>query len=87
MSVESGALIDVSAGSQGDAGSISIIAPVGGASLLGTFAGASQSGGVGGSFSLIQTASQAPQPFRLFIQSWETLQSQWTSGRARGIWQ
>ena len=52
MSVESGALIDVSAGSQGDAGSISIIAPVGGASLLGTFAGASQSGGVGGSFSL-----------------------------------
>ena len=49
--MEQGALIDVSAGSQGDAGSISIVAPVGGASLQGTFAGAAQ-GGAGGSFSL-----------------------------------
>ena len=49
--MEQGALIDVSAGSQGDAGSISIVAPVGGESLQGTFAGAAQ-GGAGGSFSL-----------------------------------
>ena len=51
LTMEQGALIDVSAGSQGDAGSISIVAPVGGASLQGTFAGAAQ-GGAGGSFSL-----------------------------------
>ncbi len=52
VSVESGALIDVSAGGQGDAGSISIVAPVGGANLQGSFAGASQAGGAGGSFLL-----------------------------------
>jgi filamentous hemagglutinin family protein len=51
FTMEQGALIDVSAGSQGDAGSISIVAPVGGASLQGTFAGAAQ-GGAGASFSL-----------------------------------
>ncbi|MGC9966099.1 MAG: filamentous hemagglutinin family protein [Syntrophobacteraceae bacterium] len=54
LTMEHGALIDVHAplGSQGDAGSITIIAPMGRASLQGTFAGASQPGGVGGSFSL-----------------------------------
>jgi filamentous hemagglutinin len=52
LTMEQGALIDVTAGSQGDAGSISIAAPVGGASLQGTFAGAAQPGGTGGSFSL-----------------------------------
>ncbi|MHC1729277.1 MAG: filamentous hemagglutinin family protein [Syntrophobacteraceae bacterium] len=54
LNMKEGALIDVGAplGSQGDAGSISIITPSRVASLEGTLGGASQPGGLGGSFSL-----------------------------------
>ena len=51
ITMEQGALIDVSAGSQGDAGAISIISPVGGTVLDGNFKGLAN-GGLGGSFSL-----------------------------------
>ncbi len=51
VTLSGGSLIDVSAGSQGDAGTINLYAPIGGVSLNGSIQGQS-SGGKGGSFSL-----------------------------------
>jgi hypothetical protein len=51
VSVDKGALIDVTAGSQGDAGNISLAAPVGGVFLAGEIRGAS-TGGKGGSLAV-----------------------------------
>lgn len=52
INLQSGSLIDVSAGAQGDAGKISLLAPAGGVSLNGTIAGAAQRSGKGGSLAL-----------------------------------
>jgi filamentous hemagglutinin family protein len=51
LGVDSTSLIDVSAGTQGDAGAVTLLAPVGGVSMLGTLSGKAN-GGVGGSFAL-----------------------------------
>ncbi len=50
--LEAGAVIDVSAGLQGDAGQVALYAPTGGVVLAGNLLGAA-SGGRGGSFSMI----------------------------------
>ena len=52
ITLAAGSLIDVSAGSQGDAGSISLYAPIGGVALNGNIQGQA-AGGKGGSFSLV----------------------------------
>ncbi len=51
LNIETGSLIDVSAGGQGDAGAISLYAPAEGVLLNGTLTGEAQ-GGKGGSFAL-----------------------------------
>jgi len=51
LNIETGSLIDVSAGSQGDAGAVSLYAPAEGVVLNGTLTGEAQ-GGKGGSFAL-----------------------------------
>lgn len=52
INLQTGSLIDVSAGVQGDAGKISLLAPTGGVSLNGTLAGTAQGSGSGGSLTL-----------------------------------
>jgi filamentous hemagglutinin family protein len=52
VTLAAGSLIDVSAGSQGDAGTINLYAPIGGVALNGTIQGQA-AGGKGGSFSLV----------------------------------
>ncbi len=61
VTVGSGASIDVSAGGQGDAGSISLYAPVGGVQVSGTLAGragtrADGTTGLGGSLSIVTSS-------------------------------
>ena len=55
VNANSGSLIDVSAGPQGDAGSINLYAPVGGVTPAGNISGQA-AGGLGGSFSIITNA-------------------------------
>jgi filamentous hemagglutinin family protein len=55
VALAAGSIIDVSAGTQGDAGSVNIYAPIGGATLNGSILGQA-SGGKGGSFSLATTS-------------------------------
>jgi filamentous hemagglutinin family protein len=52
VNLMAGSLIDVSAGSQGDAGSITLYAPIGGVALNGNIQGQA-AGGSGGSFSIV----------------------------------
>jgi filamentous hemagglutinin family protein len=52
ITIADGSLIDVSAGTQGDAGSISLYAPEGGVTLAGTIKGDAD-GGRGGSFTMV----------------------------------
>lgn len=52
ITLEEGSVIDVSAGAQGDAGAISLSAPVKGVTMDGTLRGASRDGGSGGSLTL-----------------------------------
>ena len=53
INLDAGSLIDVSAGSHTDAGSVSIYAPGGGLTLNGSINGQAGAGGRGGSFSLV----------------------------------
>lgn len=52
LSLSAGSLIDVSAGNQGDAGSISLEAPLGSITLAGTLNGNALNGGAGGSLNV-----------------------------------